>query len=334
MTISVEAFKAICLVGTFLFGLSGLLIFPIKRHLTHDHFNTFVDYSNAFGSGVIVSVGLLHMLVDANEKLEEFFDYPMAFAMAIVGYVMIYFVEEVALRYFLKKYQGSNVIDHAHVHGQNAHSNHNQTFVDSSNVTSEDLLPTKKEATSTPKNLQAVDGDGKIAIANDKEKNLDKKNARSGLKETVLAVFLLVAISFHSFFAGLAIGVETEIADIVPTFIAIIAHKGVAAFVIGQAFILSSLSTIVVVLLLIAFASTTPLGIGVGWIIQSLSGSTDLASGLIIGMSAGTFLYLGSVIGRDKHVSHGHCKSKAGSLRKFGLWLFGAAIMAVAAIWA
>eukprot|EP00121_Abeoforma_whisleri_P004382 Awhi_evm2s3959 len=86
MAISVEAFKIICLIGTLVFGLCGLLIFPIKRYLANDHFNTFVEYSNAFGSGVIISVGLLHMLVDSNEKLEEFFDYPMAFAMAIVGY--------------------------------------------------------------------------------------------------------------------------------------------------------------------------------------------------------------------------------------------------------
>eukprot|EP00121_Abeoforma_whisleri_P002708 Awhi_evm1s2437 len=333
MAISVEAFKIICLVGTFITGLCGLLIFPIKRYLANDHFNTFVEYSNAFGSGVIISVGLLHMLVDANEKLEGFFDYPMAFAMAIVGYVLIYFVEEVALRYFLKKYQSSDVIQHAHTHAAHKCQTH---FEDSSNITTdqEDSSSVKKESKSSPKNLEALETDGGLSTSNSNDNEKIKIDKSTRLKETVLAVFLLIAISFHSFFAGLAIGVETDIADIIPTFIAVVAHKGVAAFVIGQAFILSSLSSIVVIALLVGFAATTPFGIGIGWIIQSFSDSTDLASGLIIGMSAGTFLYLGTVIGRDRHLSQGYRKSKAGSIRKFCLWIFGAIIMAIAAIWA
>eukprot|EP00121_Abeoforma_whisleri_P004381 Awhi_evm1s3959 len=252
--------------------------------------------------------------------------------MAIVGYVLIYFVEEVALRYFLKKYQASSVVQHAHTHG-----NCQKRFQDSSSISTDqtDSSSTKKKASSSP-NLNALEADGELTTpspdANDNGKA--EKDNGSALKETVLAVFLLIAISFHSVFAGLAVGVETDVADIVPTFIAIVAHKGVAAFVIGQAFILSSLSTLAVVVLLVGFALTTPFGIAIGWIIQNFSGSTDLASGLIIGMSAGTFLYLGTVIGRDRHVSHGYRQSKAGSLRKFCLWIFGAAIMAAAAVWA
>ena len=47
------------------------------------------------------------------------------------------------------------------------------------------------------------------------------------------AVLLIVALTFHSLFEGLAIGLQKELGELMSIFIAVVVHKAVMAFSLG-----------------------------------------------------------------------------------------------------
>eukprot|EP00122_Pirum_gemmata_P021803 Pgem_evm1s20295 len=344
-----EVFKTVAIVGTFVCGLCGLLVYPVKYYTTRKGkangdqlFNYFISYGNAFGAGVILGVGLLHMLSDAAETLGEYYTYPWAFFMALVGYSFLYFIEDVVLSKMLKRFKTLILVSdmgglvHKHGPGQNHHSRHN---MHESNFKSNSVVPENantKEMGKFKESPMLAQKESKPN--NDNCTNLDEESIQSekynAYHANLLAFAFLFALSIHSFFAGLSMGVSDSVDSIVATLIAVIAHKAIAAFVLGQSFIRSSLDTCICVLFLVLFACTTPLGVGVGWIIVSLSDNVDKLSGFINGVSAGFFIYIGSLIVKDApDRENANTKYKAGVFIKYLLWNLGMGLMAVAAIW-
>ena len=50
------------------------------------------------------------------------------------------------------------------------------------------------------------------------------------------SVLLIIALTFHSLFEGLAIGLQTELGELMSIFIAVVVHKAVMAFSLGKHF--------------------------------------------------------------------------------------------------
>ena len=105
---------------------------------------------------------------------------------------------------------------------------------------------------------------------------------------------LAVVLSIHSFIAGVSLGIETTLLATAIIFIAIIAHKGAAAFALGISMrkggFLKSLHFKVVSL----YTVMTPSGIIIGTILLNLfsdSISREL-EGVFDSLAAGTFLYV------------------------------------------
>ena len=111
---------------------------------------------------------------------------------------------------------------------------------------------------------------------------------------------LLLALTLHSFIAGLVLGIggsgETGV------FIAVIAHKSFEAWALGCAFARTDraqLSMRAAWLWLLCFALTTPLGIFIGMAVS------DFQSGQVqhtlVALAAGFFLYVGlmEIVGKE-----------------------------------
>ena len=113
---------------------------------------------------------------------------------------------------------------------------------------------------------------------------------------------------------------------------AVLAHKGTAAFALGSSFVASGVPLGATVLMVVLFSLTTPVGVVVAALAtNSLRGSArDLSQGILVGLAAGSFLYIASMemMAVDMHPS----KAKDMWLRVL-LFLTGLAIMAVVAIW-
>lgn len=143
------------------------------------------------------------------------------------------------------------------------------------------------------------------------EQREDESNATTGLlqmkqephhahmKVSPPSLVLLLALSAHSVLAGFGLGVDTlsEEGSGLGTFIAIIAHKGFAAYALGSNFgkdYLNGLGFAWCVLLCVIFSITTPFGTVMGALVSNgLEGrGRDGLEAITLGIASGTFIYI------------------------------------------
>ena len=111
-------------------------------------------------------------------------------------------------------------------------------------------------------------------------------------RHTVQPYILMAALSAHGMSEGLALGVERGTRNIMLLFLAILAHKWAEGLALGISFSRTTIGTNRVLGLLMAFALSTPVGIGIGWLAQAIL--PGCAEGYFLGFSSGSFLYIGA----------------------------------------
>ena len=165
-------------------------------------------------------------------------------------------------------------------------------------------------------------------LANDKSLKLDAKSKKPAKGQTVLPLAAtLTALLFHSFFAGLALGFTDKLASIYLVFIAIFAHKWAVSFALATEFNNSPINRKWVYFWLFCFAIATPAGILIGTYVNFAN--TDLLFGIFTAISAGTFIYIGSLHGLYNSV----LLTKCCDLKAYSFTILGFALVAgIAAI--
>eukprot|EP01023_Acetabularia_acetabulum_P004589 TRINITY_DN11948_c0_g1_i15.p1 TRINITY_DN11948_c0_g1~~TRINITY_DN11948_c0_g1_i15.p1 ORF type:complete len:209 (-),score=43.19 TRINITY_DN11948_c0_g1_i15:342-968(-) len=139
-------------------------------------------------------------------------------------------------------------------------------------------------------------------------------------------VVLALALSVHSFLAGLALSVEKDAKQIFDIFIAILAHKGMAAYALGVALTNSKPSNKPFWIVVGFFCMSTPLGIFAGYIInQNLNGAV---ADSLKALAAGTFLYVAIMEVIPKEL----VQTQFRALKLLFLWL-GFLLMSLLAVW-
>jgi zinc transporter ZupT len=111
---------------------------------------------------------------------------------------------------------------------------------------------------------------------------------------TVVAYLLVIALSFHSVFEGVALGTTDDTGSAVGIFIAIAAHTPLAGFALGVSLVKAKAKTRLIVSLITLFSVTVPFGAIAGIALSYyLEGDTLLAvSGGFQSFSSGTFLFV------------------------------------------
>ncbi|XP_005102657.1 zinc transporter ZIP1 [Aplysia californica] len=119
----------------------------------------------------------------------------------------------------------------------------------------------------------------------------------NGLRQGGLQAFLLLmALSFHTIFDGLAVGLQKDANEVWQVFAAIAVHKSIIAFCLGlEMFKNYAHSPVKAFLWMCLFSLMSPIGIGLGIILTSGNineDAKDLSSSILQGVAAGTFLYV------------------------------------------
>lgn len=111
---------------------------------------------------------------------------------------------------------------------------------------------------------------------------------------SIRSFMLLLALSVHTVFEGLALGLQQHNTDVWNLFIAIIFHKSVIAFSMGVQFAEQLKSFRNAVAFIILFAIMSPIGVVIGTVIVALQGTGEsaLVSVIFQAIAAGTFLYV------------------------------------------
>ena len=150
------------------------------------------------------------------------------------------------------------------------------------------------------------------------------------------AALMAGALCFHSVLEGAAQGAQPGVADAAHIFVAVAAHKGLAAYALGAAVVDAGADggprfwgTVG------AFAAATPLGIACGALLADLA-TGDAAAG-VSALAAGTFVYVAAmeVIPRELgRGGHGRDGSGGGVAAKLGALCVGFGLMTLLAVWA
>ena len=141
------------------------------------------------------------------------------------------------------------------------------------------------------------------------------------------AVLMAVALCFHSLLEGAAMGAQTTITNSLHIFIAIVSHKGLAAYALGSSIVESRVEARQFWSVVLPFTFASPVGIFLGYIISDAAAGMGAAA--ISALASGTFLYVAfmEVIPRELN-SPKYIGMKLAAL------LLGFGLMSLLAVWA
>lgn len=113
------------------------------------------------------------------------------------------------------------------------------------------------------------------------------------IKSSLRGLLIVLALSVHELFEGLAIGLEGSASNVWFMFAAVSAHKLVLAFCVGVELIVAHTKTYLSVLFVFTFAVVSPIGIGIGMLVSNQdSTASSIPSAILQGLACGTLLYV------------------------------------------
>ncbi|RZC38782.1 Zip domain containing protein [Asbolus verrucosus] len=255
--------------------------------------NPIVQKLLCLGGGVLLCTTFMHLLPEVSEKIEEIDSIPAkdinyAELLMCIGFFTMYFVEECV---------------HACLH---RHHDDETVLARSLSVRRGDRDGEKSKANSARTTII----EGPITICVDQEKKHVDHNhvikndhdhghghshfaTDDSTMKTIRGLFIVLALSVHELFEGLAVGLESSSKNVWYMFGAVSAHKLVIAFCIGVELVSTGLKTCLVAIYVFIFAVVSPLGIGIGIIVTNKGeSSTDIPSVFLQGLASGTLLYV------------------------------------------
>ena len=102
---------------------------------------------------------------------------------------------------------------------------------------------------------------------------------------------LMIALSIHATFEGVACGLQTDFVNCMDIVIAIVVHKGAAASALGISLVKNFPNDFRMVRQLIfLFAIATPMGVVIGMLCTNAGEEVDV---IMSSLAGGTFIYIG-----------------------------------------
>jgi len=146
--------------------------------------------------------------------------------------------------------------------------------------------------------------------------------------KSLIPMFVFLSLSIHSILAGIALGVQDTVHGVDIVMVAICGHKTVAAFALAVSYLRNGASWREVGVFLTSFSLITPIGVFIGLAVMEAGGSDPLTSGILEGLSVGTFMYVGLVqLVREEFSQTDGANAKTVALR-FGMCILGFALIA------
>jgi zinc transporter 1/2/3 len=248
-----------------------------------------ISFSSCFAGGVFIAACLLDLLPDVEEnfakvlaeikdKYKVDLDYPVAQFVIVFGFFIILFIEQTVL-HFQEQWAADAEREPLLSHRRGRAGGHEGS-------PGHHHRDTEHQAVHGVSNEVHHEDDGHAQHNHVGHGVFEHSNLR--------AVMLLLALSFHSVFEGLAIGLQDDSKHMISIFIAVIIHKAVMSFSLGLNIAQSNLSVRSFVLSNVLFSLSSPVGVGIGIGLSDLpsSLSVDICNGVLQGIAGGTFLYI------------------------------------------
>lgn len=255
----------------------------------------FIDGLNCFAGGVFFATSMLHLLPDVRRDIDAILiqlnkknDLPLAEFLTSIGVFLVMFLEQSMIQCrqnrSKKMYGGDDYSD----------ENLELQLIDRSQEPEiDDLSQTQSTLLLENGNLSNGGVVGETPAHTSSNRPSQIRNASS--TRVTRSMVLLLALSTHTVFEGLALGLQQTLRDVWTLFTAILLHKIIMSFAAGLQFAESLRSTSKTVFCILAFSVMAPVGVAVGLAVTEVGYqglATRIASAVLQGLATGTFIYV------------------------------------------
>jgi len=332
------------------FGLAPLILARVFKKRGNGYWvKKFIGAVLCIGGGVLLSTVFIHMLKEVRESMDrarymgmlpQDADYPFAELIICMGFLLILLVESIVHKFCgghgppvsdckqedyldspeeitvrIPRVTGSQHVFDNPAYLEESPCKEGAEAVKPSSGASPYFANKKMEATGSVLNMptnsynSATDS---LAIRHCKTPS-KVKQARDTRKllSSVRGFLVVVALSVHSLFEGMAVGLEETSGGVWQLFMAIAIHSIAIVFCIGMEMVSSGTRQARIILSMVVLSVVTPLGVVMGLLLtlhaQTETGAHVLLVGVLQGVAAGTLLYITffEVLARDKLAKYG-----------------------------
>jgi len=283
-------------------GLAPLVFTKILKKKSDRFLKKFIGTVLCFGGGVLLGTVFMHMLKEVRESMEravsmgfftEIEEYPFSELLICLGFLMILLIESGVHKFF---------------------GGHNH-----SHFPSQDTLAKKMADVETP--IRGIDNraydstEATESYHSTQSTNSSQNDPKNDKSDTILSslrsFLVVVALSVHSLFEGMAVGLEESNSGVWKLMLAISIHAVPIVFCVGTDMISSGVKKMKIIIYIIFLSINTPIGILIGVIVtihvEEASAQHIFLIGVLQGLAAGTLLYITffEVLSRDKLTKYG-----------------------------
>ena len=253
-----------------------------------------LSYSNCFAGGVFFATCLLDLLPMVEEKYKTAFNqanihtvFPVAEFTTCVGLFIILAVEQTVHFFHERSGKRSPFFQspedkeaYAPLLDDAVHNIDSVSTLGSNGLQDGDSFKTPRTKTAVRNNVVRRQG------KNDNGNGEDLGSLRSCI--------LLLALSLHSLFEGVALGLIQEVDRLTQVAVAVVIHKTIIAFSLGVNMVQHEMSVSAITKSCFLFSAMGPVGIGVGIaVVQSSSTfKAAISSAVLQGIANGSFLFV------------------------------------------
>ncbi|XP_056630027.1 zinc transporter ZIP3-like [Diorhabda sublineata] len=336
------------------------------NHKRHKQVTLAIAFCQSFGGGVLFATCFLHMMLEVNnsvEYLKQFGDinddYPLAQLAICLGFFFVYFLEEIS------HWAVTRIPDHPS--SPNCEKKvfiieeYNKVIVEEEEEEDKESSPIEKDDDNSirkSKDVLSIDENHESivfdslslnsSVEQENKKNADmdgdsKETEKKILREeridveikskqqVIRGVLVIVALSFHAIFEGLAIGLQKNIGNIWYMFIAVCIHSATILFCITLEMVIARVNFRAICIHAFGLAFSSTLGVFLGILVSYTSDLDTKGKSMAVvaleGLSAGTILYITffEVLNREKErriyrMSRAICILSGFSLMAFLQW--------------
>ena len=301
---ALKAILLVCfLVVTFLVGFLPVKITSFAaRHgdqRSQQRHQYVLSIMSCFAAGVFLGACLLHLLIDTREMVDQALEaagltvtFPVVEFIVVIGFFIVLITEQIVLTMKQKRVERS-LTTYGTYDSRNLHSASSDNFTTHVNNSSSPVVSDNDEERG-------------LLTRTDRESSGDFRRLTASMESTssqlnsegvhsLRAIVMLLALSLHSVFEGIAIGLQKTDTQVLEIFAPIIIHKLVIAFSLGLRLVSSGLVPWAINLSILIFSLTAPIGISIGLVIIDMSSdnfAASLTTGILQGLACGTFLFV------------------------------------------
>ncbi|CAB3245932.1 unnamed protein product [Arctia plantaginis] len=246
----------------------------------------------SFGGGVLLSTTFMHLIPEIEENVIHLqkdgvlneFSFSLTPLLTCSGFFIMYLVEEMVHMYIHHR-ERRNGKTSPLVRNLSVRESRNGITINaekSVNNSTADLVEPKKDAENHNHHIH-----------HSHHSHLPE-NVGDGVSSALRGLLIVLALSIHELFEGLAVGLESSTSSVWYMLGAVAGHKLVIAFCISVELIATNTKFWLTMVYIVTYAIVSPIGIGIGMLLVGGAGATaaGLPSVLLQGLASGTLLYV------------------------------------------